>query len=101
MSNWLAVLVASIGTYVLKLLGMLVPERVLNHRVVRRTALLMPVTLLAALVVLQTFSTGTRFVLDARAAGLAAALVAVICRAPFLVVVVVACATAAVVRLLV
>lgn len=101
MSNWLAVLAASIGTYVLKLLGMLVPERVLNHRVVRRTALLMPVTLLAALVVLQTFSTGTRFVLDARAAGLAAALVAVTCRAPFLVVVVVACATAAVVRLLV
>jgi hypothetical protein len=78
---------------------MLVPERVLNHPVVRRTALLMPVTLLAALVVLQTFSTGTRFVLDARAAGLAAALVAVTCRAPFLVVVVVACATTALVRL--
>lgn len=100
MSNWLAVLAASVGTYVLKLLGMLVPERVLNHPVVRRIALLMPVTLLAALVVLQTFSTGTRFVLDARAAGLAAALVAVVCRAPFLVVVVAACATAALVRLL-
>lgn len=100
MSNWLAVLVASIGTYLLKLLGMLVPERVLGHPLVRRTALLMPVTLLAALVVLQTFSTGTRFVLDARAAGLAAALVAVICRAPFLVVVVVACVMAALVRLL-
>lgn len=100
MSNWWAVLVASAGTYALKLLGMIVPERVLNHALVRRIALLMPVTLLAALVVLQTFSTGTRLVLDARAAGLAAALVAVVCRAPFLVVVIVACATTALVRYL-
>jgi branched-subunit amino acid transport protein len=100
MSNWIAVLAASVGTYLLKLAGMLVPERVLNHPVVRRISLLMPVTLLAALVVLQTFSAGTRFALDARAAGLAAALVAVVCRAPFLVVVVAACATAALVRLL-
>lgn len=98
--NWLAVLVASVGTYLLKLLGLLVPEKVLAHPRVRRIATLMPVALLAALIVMQTFSSGSRFTLDARAAGLAAALVAVLLRAPFLVVVVAACATTAVVRLL-
>lgn len=98
--NWLAVLVASVGTYLLKLLGLLVPEKVLAHPRVRRIATLMPVALLAALIVMQTFSSGSRFTLDARAAGLAAALVAVLLRAPFLVVVVAACATTALVRLL-
>lgn len=96
--TWFTVLVASVGTYALKLLGMVVPERVLERPVVRRIAGLMPVALLAALIVMQTFSTGQRFALDARAAGLAAALVAVLCKAPFLVVVVAACAVTAAVR---
>lgn len=98
--TWLTVLVASVSTYLLKLLGMVVPERVLERDVVKRVAGRMPIALLAALVVLQTFSTGTQLVLDARAVGLAAALVAVLLRAPFLVVVVVACAATAGVRLL-
>ncbi|MQA77503.1 MAG: AzlD domain-containing protein [Streptosporangiales bacterium] len=98
--NWLTVLVASVGTYLLKLLGLLVPEKVLEHPRVRRITTLMPVALLAALIVMQTFSSGSRFTLDARAAGLAAALVAVLLKAPFLVVVVAACATTALVRLL-
>lgn len=99
--NWIAVLVASVCTYALKLLGMIVPERVLERDVVKRIAALMPVALLAALIVLQTFSTGSRFVLDARAAGLATAFVAVLLRQPFLVVVLAACVVTALVRLLV
>lgn len=98
--NWLTVLVASVGTYLLKLLGLVVPEKVLEHPRVRRIAALMPVALLAALIVMQTFSSGSRFTVDARAAGLGAALVAVLLKAPFLVVVVAACATTALVRLL-
>ena len=42
-----------------------------------------------------TFATGNHLLLDSRAAGLAVALVLVALRAPFLVVVVAACATAA------
>jgi hypothetical protein len=47
----------------------------------------------------QVFADGTRLTLDARAAGLAAAVVALLLRAPFLVVVLVAAATASLVRL--
>jgi hypothetical protein len=59
---------------------------------------LIPVALLAALVAVQVFADGTSLTIDARAAGLAAAVVALILRAPFLVVVIVAAATAALVR---
>ena len=53
---------------------------------------------LAALVGVQTFSTGSAVTVDARVAGLAAAIVALALRAPFLVVILVAAATAAVLR---
>jgi hypothetical protein len=46
----------------------------------------------------QTFAIGQELVLDARAAGLAAAVVALLLRAPFLVVVLVAAGTAAALR---
>jgi asparagine N-glycosylation enzyme membrane subunit Stt3 len=73
---------------------------VLDNPRVRRTATLLLVAVLAALVVIQTFTTGHRVVLDARAAGLAAAaVIAVVVRAPFLVVVALACLTTALVRL--
>ncbi len=60
-------------------------------------ALLAP-TLLAALIVTQAFADGRHLVVDARAAGLVVALVAVLLRAPVLVVVVLAAATAALAR---
>ena len=53
-----------------------------------------------ALIAIQTNTLGHALVLDARAAGLGAAIVALLLRAPFLVVVAVACATAAEVRLI-
>ena len=70
--------------------------------VVRRTADLLPVALLAALVAVQVFGrrgTTARADVDARLAGLAAAFVALLLRAPFLVVVFVAALTAALIRL--
>jgi branched-subunit amino acid transport protein len=72
---------------------------VLEHRVVERVADMIPVALLAALVAVQVFADGTRLTVDARAAGLAAAVVALLLRAPFLVVVFVAALAAAVLRL--
>lgn len=99
MSTWTAVLLASAGCFALKLLGWSVPSRLLENERVRRTALLLPVALLAGLVVVQAFASGRSLHLDARAAGLAVAAVAVLLRAPFLLVVVLAALTAALVRL--
>jgi hypothetical protein len=99
-STWAAVLIASTGSFLLKLLGWSVPSRVLEREQVRRGVVLVPVALLAALVVVQTFAVGRHLELDARAAGLAVAAVAIVLRAPFLLVVVLAAATAALIRLL-
>jgi Branched-chain amino acid transport protein (AzlD) len=95
---WIAVLVASLISYGLKLSGYIVPARLLQHPVAARIAPLLPAALLAALVVVQTFSSGARLTVDARVAGLAVAALALVLRAPFLVVVVAAAGTAALVR---
>ncbi len=101
---WTAVLVCGIGCYLLKLAGLSVPPTVLRHPVVERVADLMPVALLAALIGVQVFASpgddGPRLVVDARLAGLGVAVVALLLRAPFIVVVFVAAATAALLRLL-
>lgn len=97
---WAAVLGTAGGCYLLKLAGVSVPERMLERPYVRRVADLAPVALLAALVGVQVLADGTRLVLDARLVGLGAALVALLLRAPFLVVVGVAALAAALVRLL-
>jgi hypothetical protein len=95
---WTAVFVGSLGCYLLKLAGLSVPERLLQDERVQRVAALLPIALLSTLTMIQTFSSGHQLVIDARAAGLVAAATAQLLRAPFLVVVGVACATAAVVR---
>jgi len=97
--TWWAIIGAGIGCYLLKLAGLSLPARVLEHPLVERVADLIPVALLAALVAVQVFTNGTALTIDARAAGLAAAVVALALRAPFLVVVFVAAATAGLLRL--
>ncbi len=95
---WTAVLAGSIGCYLAKIVGYLLPTRVLDDARVRRISGLLPVALLAALVAVQTFAVGQTLVIDARLAGVAAAVVALLLRAPFLVVVLVSAATAALLR---
>jgi Branched-chain amino acid transport protein (AzlD). len=97
---WAGVLVGSAACYLLKLAGLSLPQRLLEDARIQRTVPLIPVALLAALVATQTFSTGQHLVLDVRAAALGVALIAVLLRAPFLVVVACAAATAALLRLL-
>ena len=63
-----------------------------------RLIVLMPAALLSALVVVQTFAHGKELTLDARAAGLAAAMVALALRRSVLVVLLVAAGTAAALR---
>ncbi|MFJ3757546.1 AzlD domain-containing protein [Streptomyces sp. NPDC090080] len=87
MNAWIAIGATVLGCYAVKLAGLLVPAGVLERPVVRRLAALLPVALLAALTAQQTFADGHTLVLDARAAGLGAAALALVLRAPFLVVV--------------
>ncbi len=96
---WAGLLVASAACYGLKLAGLSMPQRWLGDERVQRTIPLIPVALLAALVAIQTFSIGQKLVLDVRAVSLLVAIIAVLLRAPFLVVVVAAAATAALIRL--
>lgn len=96
---WIAIGITALGCYGVKLLGLSVPAGLLERPVVKRLAALVPIALLAALTALQTFGTGSRhLVVDARAAGLAAAAVALLLRAPFLVVVAAAVLVTAAVR---
>jgi hypothetical protein len=94
------VIVGSVGCYLLKLAGLSVPPRVLERPIIERIADLIPVALLAALVAVQVFSSGPQLVLDARAVGLGVAVALLLLRAPFLVVVFGAAASAALLRLL-
>lgn len=101
MTLWTTVLLASGLAFALKFLGYLVPHQLLDGPVVSRVSAMLPVALLSALVAVQTFtSSGGVLTLDARAAGVAVAITALLLRAPFLVVVILAAATAAGLRAL-
>jgi hypothetical protein len=95
---WTAVLVVGLATVALKAAGpVLAGGRQLPRASARVVDLLAP-SLLAALVATQAFSSDEALVLDERAAGLLTAGVAIALRAPLVVVVIVAAATAASLR---
>jgi branched-subunit amino acid transport protein len=98
---WIALIVASIGSYLLKLAGMSLPESVLNHPKVQRVAGLLPAAMLAALVAVQLFDGGGQYAVDWRTlAGVLAGVVALLLRRGFLVVFLVAIGVTAALRLL-
>ncbi|MFI7704866.1 AzlD domain-containing protein [Nonomuraea sp. NPDC049480] len=101
MTLWWAIAALCAGCYALKLAGLAAPRRVLDHPGVRRFAELVPVALLAALIAVQVFTEegGLRFD-PARTAGLGAAAVALLLRAPFLVVLAAAAVVTALARML-
>ncbi|MEO6510928.1 MAG: AzlD domain-containing protein [Nocardioides sp.] len=99
MTAWWAILAAGLGCWALKVAGLSVPSRVLERPIVQRVADLIPVALLAALIAVQVFTTGHDLALDARAFGLGVAVVLLVLRAPFLVVVAGAALAAALLRL--
>ena len=95
---WVMVAVVGAATIALKGLGpVALGGRSLPPRVLGMVGLLAP-ALLAALVVTQVFAAEQKLVLDARAVGLATAAVALVLRAPVLVVIVAAAAATALVR---
>ncbi|TDB84719.1 AzlD domain-containing protein [Actinomadura sp. KC216] len=101
MNVWIAVIATGLGCYALKLGGLVTPQRVLDDPRVRRFTELVPVALLTALIAVQALADGKALEFDAaRMAGLGAAVVALLLRAPFLVVLVAAAGVAAGLRLL-
>jgi hypothetical protein len=95
---WAAVLAASVVVLATKVAGHVVPQRVLDRPRVTRTAALVTAALLAALVAVQVGTTGGSLVLDARVVALVVAAVALLLRAPFVLVVLLAAGTAALLR---
>lgn len=85
---WVVLGATSAMSYFVKILGYLVPERWLAHPRLQRINALVPISLLSALVVAQGLATKTHVVIDHRLAGLAAALLALLAKAPFPVVVI-------------
>lgn len=98
MTVWL--LLACAAAYALKLAGYLVPSRWLQSPRMTRVAGTLTISLLASLTAMNTFGSGAGLALDARVAALLVAGVALWLRAPFLLVVVMGAAAAAVLRLL-
>lgn len=99
MTLWLIVIVASLACLALKLAGYLVPPSVLEKPTPSRIANLLTVALLAALVAVQTFGSGTGLQFDARVPALVVAVALFALRVPFVLVVIAAAATAALIRL--
>jgi len=92
---WLAVIGTSVIAFILKYLGQSVPKRWLSHPRILKINTLIPIALLSALVAVQTFTKDSRLIADQRMAGVGVAIIALILRAPFPVVVLSAAATSA------
>lgn len=100
MSLWFWLLVSVVLAYATKLVGYMVPAKVLDSPRMSHIAGTLTIGLLASLTVVNVAASGTNVVLDARVGALAAAAVALWLKAPFLVVVIAGAAAAAMLRLL-
>lgn len=97
--SWIAILVLAAGTYTMKAAG---PVLLGNRRLpvpVTAIADLLPAALLSALVAVSSLTTDGEWDIDARAAGLLAAMLVAWRRGSFLMIVAAAMATTALVRL--
>ncbi|MFQ4147927.1 AzlD domain-containing protein [Arthrobacter sp. LAPM80] len=100
MSLWFWLMVSVVLAYLTKLLGYLVPAKVLANPRMSRVAGTLTIGLLASLTIVNAAASGTSVVLDARIGALVAAAIALWLKAPFLVVVLAGAAAAAGLRLL-
>jgi hypothetical protein len=99
MNLWVWLLFACVLAYAWKLVGYLLPASLLQNARMSRIAGTMTIGLLASLTIVNTLASGQALVLDARLGALAAAAVALLLRAPFLVVVLAGAGAAALLRL--
>lgn len=92
---WSAVLGASALAFAFKFIGQSIPQKMISHPRIAKIADLIPTALLAGLVSVQTFATKTELVIDQRIAGVLVAALALYLRANFLVMLVAATLTSA------
>jgi hypothetical protein len=97
--TWIAIIASSAAAYAIKLSGYAVPPRWLRRPAVAGITALLPVALLASLVIVQGVTIGARLAPDARLVGIGVAVLALLARAPFIVVVILAAVATALVRL--
>ena len=84
---WVALIVSCVGSYLLKLAGLSLPDSVLNRPVIQSIARYLPMAMLAALVTVGLFDGGGRWALDWRTlVGFGVAIVLLVLRQGFLVV---------------
>jgi branched-subunit amino acid transport protein len=92
---WVTVISASLGCYLLKLLGVVIPKTFLERPLVSEITKLLPIALLSAIVAIQTLGQNQGLAIDARLPALGASVVALKMKAPFVVVIVIAAVVAA------
>ena len=92
---WVATIGTSVIAFALKYIGHNVPEKIFAHPKVQAINALIPIALLSALVAVQSFSEKSKLVIDHRLAGISVAVIALLIKAPFPVVVLSAAFTSA------
>ena len=100
MTVWQIIILASIAVLALKVVGYLVPPSLVKKPTPARIANLLTVALLSALIVVQTVGAGQGIAIDARVPALVVAAGLLALRVPFILVVLAAAVTTALIRLL-
>ena len=96
--TWTLVLLLALGAYAFKFTGLVVIGSRTLPLVVERCLALIPAAVISALIVKDTLTQGQDIVIDARAAGIAVAIIAAWRRAPLIAVIVLGAAVTAAVR---
>ncbi|MEY2675329.1 MAG: hypothetical protein RLZZ304_711 [Actinomycetota bacterium] len=98
MSVWLGVIIGAVAVYSWKALGAYVPQRFLERPLIARIASLLTVALLAGLIGIQGFTAGGQVQFDSRVPALIVAGLLTWLRVPFIIMVAVSAAVAALLR---
>jgi branched-subunit amino acid transport protein len=99
--TWTLILGLAAAAYFLKLLGAVIIGHWEMPPALERCLMLIPAALLAGLIAKDTFTVGQQIGIDARAAGLAVAVIATWRKMPFVVIIVAGVGTTALIRLFV
>lgn len=99
MNTWLAIFLGSIAVFSWKFLGYLLPAHLLKSQALGKIAGFLTISLLAGLVGIQTFTGHQKLEFDARVPALLIAALLLKLKSPFIVVVISAGLTAALLRL--
>ena len=99
MTVWHVILLSAIAVLALKLAGYLVPQSLLERPTPARVSNLLTVALLSALIAVQTLERGGDIQIDARVPAVLLAGVLFALKVPFIIVIIAAAATAALLRL--